>query len=78
MERPSADGAAPDPCGGLPGRTIPAMKTGRHSPNRMNVWGDSLLNKLPSLSRKRRKRAASKIRRRRLRDELDRESPPAR
>ncbi len=31
------------------------------------IWGDSLLNKLPARSRKRRKRAASKVRRRTLR-----------
>ena len=32
-------------------------------PNRLDVWGKSLLNKLPSVSRKRRKRQASKKRR---------------
>ncbi len=45
----------------------------------MHVWGDSLLNKLPSISRKRRKRAASKVRRRDLaadlREQLRREAP---
>ena len=38
-------------------------------PTTMKTWGDSLTNKLPSLSRKRRKRHASKIRRRRLKEE---------
>ena len=32
-------------------------------PNRLDVWGHSMLNKLPSISRKRRKRQASKKRR---------------
>ena len=32
-------------------------------PNRLDVWGDSLLNKLSGRSRKRRKREASKKRR---------------
>ena len=32
-------------------------------PNRLAVWGNSLLNKLPGRSRKRRKREASKKRR---------------
>jgi hypothetical protein len=32
-------------------------------PNRLGVWGDSMLNKLPGISRKRRKREASKKRR---------------
>lgn len=43
------------------------MKTARDSPSRMPVWGDSLLNKLPSITRKRRKRDASKKRRLALR-----------
>lgn len=32
-------------------------------PNRLADWGNSLLNKLPSLSRKRRKRVVDKARR---------------
>lgn len=39
------------------------MKPSCTKPNRLEVWGDSLLNQLPSLSRKRRKREASKKRR---------------
>jgi hypothetical protein len=35
----------------------------RDKPNRLDVWGDSMMNKLPSVSRKRRKREASKKRR---------------
>lgn len=38
-------------------------KHSRLHPNRLPVWGDSLLNKLSGLSRKRRKREASKKRR---------------
>lgn len=43
-------------------------KTGR-----LPIWGNSLLNKLPSLSRKRRKREAGKKRRVILRQLMDRE-----
>lgn len=41
------------------------MHHGETNVNRLKgrIWGDSMLNKLPSLSRKRRKRAASKARR---------------
>jgi len=39
------------------------MKHGDTSANRMYIWGHNLLNKLPGVSRKRRKREASKIRR---------------
>lgn len=39
------------------------MKHGATHPNRLSVWGDSMLNKLASLARKRRKREASKKRR---------------
>lgn len=40
------------------------MQVGRDNVGRLNPsWGDSLMNKLPSLSRKRRKRDASKKRR---------------
>jgi hypothetical protein len=39
------------------------------NPNRLNATGDSLLNKLPSKSRKSRKRLASKRRRALLRRE---------
>ena len=38
--------------------------------NRLSVWGHSLLNKLSSRSRKRRKRSASKLRRTMDADEL--------
>jgi len=43
------------------------MKKGETKPNRLPVWGDSLLNKLPGTSRKQRKRQASKRRRSDLR-----------
>jgi hypothetical protein len=36
---------------------------GGDKPNRLDVFGDSMLNKLPGISRKRRKRQASKKRR---------------
>lgn len=39
------------------------MLHGQTSPNRLDVWGDGLLNKLKSKTRKRRKREASKKRR---------------
>jgi hypothetical protein len=39
------------------------MQKGRDSANRLADWGDSLLNQLPSRTRKRRKRSASKRRR---------------
>jgi hypothetical protein len=45
------------------------MKHGHTKPNRLDVWGDSMLNKLSALARKRRKRSASKVRRRQLRKE---------
>ena len=45
------------------------MQLGRLSPNRLRVWGNSLLNKLPSRSREQRKREASKKRRVALRKE---------
>jgi hypothetical protein len=44
-----------------------AMRPSATKPNRLDVWGDSLLNKLSSRSRKRRKREASKKRRSLLR-----------
>ena len=47
------------------------MKHGHTKPNRLNVWGDSLLNKLPGITRKRRKREASKKRRVQLRRDLN-------
>lgn len=47
------------------------MKHGHTKPNRLSVWGDSLLNKLPGISRKRRKREASKKRRVQLKREID-------
>ncbi|MFG0245582.1 MAG: hypothetical protein ACF8MF_05970 [Phycisphaerales bacterium JB052] len=44
-------------------------------PNRLRgIWGDSLLNKLPGISRKRRKRDASKKRRVMERRDLDQRS----
>ncbi len=43
-------------------------------PNRLAVWGDSLLNKLPGRSRKKRKREASKKRRSLLKRDRDLES----
>ncbi|MCB1442639.1 MAG: hypothetical protein KDJ72_06415 [Methyloceanibacter sp.] len=49
--------------------------TTRHSrwkPGRLDVWGDSLLNQLKGISRKRRKRLASKKRRAAQRQELPR------
>jgi hypothetical protein len=49
------------------------MKHGHTKPNRLAVWGDSLLNKLPGITRKRRKRAASKKRRMQFKQELRRE-----
>lgn len=39
------------------------MKRSLTKPNRLDVWGDSLLNKLPSITRQKRKRVASKKRR---------------
>jgi hypothetical protein len=45
------------------------MKKNATGPNRLDVWGDSMMGKLPAVSRKRRKRAASKKRRRILRDQ---------
>jgi hypothetical protein len=38
-------------------------KKGETSPNRLDVWGDSMMGKLPAVSRKRGKRTASKKRR---------------
>ncbi len=49
------------------------MKASHTKPNRLQVWGDSLLNKLSSRTRKRRKREASKKRRTLLRREEGRE-----
>jgi hypothetical protein len=46
-------------------------------PNRLGGWNDSLMNKLPAISRKRRKRQASKRRRRILRQGSDWESANA-
>lgn len=46
------------------------MKHSHTKPNRLQVWGDSLLNQLPGVTRKRRKREASKKRRNALREEL--------
>lgn len=39
------------------------MKKGQQSSAKLTKWGDSLLNKLPGISRTRRKRDASKKRR---------------
>ena len=43
------------------------MKRSVTSPTRLGGWGDSLMNKLPAISHKRRKRQASKRRRALLR-----------
>jgi hypothetical protein len=43
------------------------MKRSATNPTRLGGWGDSLMNKLPAMSRKRRKRQASKRRRAMLR-----------
>ncbi len=48
------------------------MNHGHTKPSRLKVWGDSMLNKLPSISRKRRKREASKQRRVQLKREMTR------
>lgn len=48
-------------------------KHNEHKPSRLNgIWGDALLNKLPGVSRKRRKRDASKKRRVLQQRKLDR------
>lgn len=39
------------------------MKRSNTKPNRLGVWGDCMMNQLPSQSRKNRKRLASKRRR---------------
>ena len=39
------------------------LKTSTAKPNRLDVWGDSMMNKLSSQSRKKLKRQASKKRR---------------
>jgi hypothetical protein len=44
-------------------------KPSTHSPSRLEVWGDSMLNKLKGITRKRRKRDASKKRREKLKKE---------
>ena len=49
------------------------MKQSETKPNRLDVWGDSLLNKLPSRTRKKRKREASKKRRVALRKTVSEE-----
>jgi len=41
-------------------------------PNRLGVWGHSMVNPLPGITRKRRKREASKKRRAIEREELQR------
>ena len=47
------------------------MEKGKESASKLAVWGNSLLNKLPSVSRKRRKRAADKKRRRIAKKEIE-------
>ena len=42
---------------------MPDAKTSTAKPNRLDVWGDSMTNGLPSLSRQRRKRETCKKRR---------------
>ncbi len=49
------------------------MENGHTSPARLQIWGDHLMNKLAAVSRRKRKRQASKRRRSELRQE-DRES----
>jgi len=49
------------------------MKHSETKPNRLDVWGDSMLNKLPSCTRKKRKRQASKKRRVVLRESTQKE-----
>lgn len=51
------------------------MKNGESNTRRLRgkIWGDSLVNKLPSVSKKRRKRQASKVRRGQGRDSLMRD-----
>jgi len=46
------------------------MSNPNEKPNHLSVWGDSMTNKLPSVSRKRRKREASKKRREIQRQEI--------
>ncbi len=46
------------------------MKRNHTKPSRLSVFGDSMLNKLPGLSRKRRKREATKKCRVQLRKEM--------
>jgi hypothetical protein len=41
-----------------------------YKPNRLDVWGHSMVNKLPGSTRKRRKREASKKRRVALRQQM--------
>jgi hypothetical protein len=48
-------------------------KRGHDSADQLTNWGDSMMNKLPSLTRKRRKRDASKKRRSNEKQELRRE-----
>jgi hypothetical protein len=47
------------------------MKHSHSKPNRLEGWGDSLVNKLPGRSRKQRKRQVSKKRRALLKAEND-------
>jgi len=49
------------------------MGKGKDSSARLTSWGNSLLNKLSSITRNRRKRDASKRRRKSSRKEVDRE-----
>jgi hypothetical protein len=46
-----------------------ATRPSQHKPNRLYVWGHGMVNKLKSLTRKRRKREASKKRRQALKQE---------
>jgi hypothetical protein len=46
-----------------------STRPSRHKPNRLYVWGHGMVNKLKSLTRKRRKREASKKRRQALKQE---------
>ena len=54
-------------------KDISVSKHSETKPSRLPVWGDSLVNKLPGITRKRRKREASKKRREALRKSQERD-----
>jgi len=49
------------------------MKKGTDAAGRLTQWGNSLLNKLSAVTRRKRKRDASKRRRRTGREQIDQE-----